>query len=204
MRAPAASLAALEVAVRGRGAALARAQDVGVHAEAHRAARHAPVEAGLAEDLVEALGLGLRLDLLGAGHDHRVDARRDLAPVDDLGGGAQVADARVRARADEHAVERDLLDRRAGLRGHVVRARVRSPRGRRGCRTPRARARCSVTRAHHPGVRAPRHLRRDRASRRSTTSLSNSAPSSLRSSRQRSIASSSSSPRGAPGRSAAR
>ena len=41
-------------------------EDVGVHAQAHRAAGHAPVEAGLAEDAVEALGLGLRLDLLGA------------------------------------------------------------------------------------------------------------------------------------------
>ena len=39
--------------------------------------------------------------------------RGDLAALDDLGGGAQVADARVRARADEDAVERDLLDRRA-------------------------------------------------------------------------------------------
>src|SRR5262249_9387475 len=44
--APAAPLAALEVAVRGRGAALAGLEDVGVHAQAHRAARTAPVEAG--------------------------------------------------------------------------------------------------------------------------------------------------------------
>src|SRR5688572_26082333 len=43
--APAASLAALEVAVRRRGAALAGLEDVGVHAQAHRAAGAAPVEA---------------------------------------------------------------------------------------------------------------------------------------------------------------
>src|SRR3954463_4522738 len=36
--APAAALASLEVAVRGRGAALAGLEDVGVHAQAHRAA----------------------------------------------------------------------------------------------------------------------------------------------------------------------
>ena len=60
VRAAAAALAALEVAVGGGGAALARRQDVGVHAQAHRAARAAPVEAGGAEDLVQALGLGLR------------------------------------------------------------------------------------------------------------------------------------------------
>src|SRR5688500_13442257 len=57
--APALALAPLEVAVRGRGATLTRAQDVRVHPQAHRAARRAPVEAGGAEDLVEALGLGL-------------------------------------------------------------------------------------------------------------------------------------------------
>ena len=45
--APAAALPALEVAVRGRGAALAGRELVGVHAEAHRAAGHPPVEAGL-------------------------------------------------------------------------------------------------------------------------------------------------------------
>src|SRR4051795_13624709 len=100
MRAPAAALAALEVAVRGRGAALARGEDVRVHAQAHRAAGRAPVEAGVPEDRVQALLLGLRADLLGAGDDHRAHAGRDLAPAHDLGGGAQVADAGVRARAD--------------------------------------------------------------------------------------------------------
>src|SRR3954471_19014925 len=108
MRAPAAALAALEVAVGGRSAALARGEDVRVHAQAHRAARGAPVEAGAAEDLVEALALGLRADLLGAGNDHRAHTRGDLAPAHDLRGRAQVADAGVRAGADEHAVELEL------------------------------------------------------------------------------------------------
>ena len=44
----------------------------------------------------------------------------DLLALDHLGRGAQVADARVGARADEHAVELDLLDRRAGLQAHVL------------------------------------------------------------------------------------
>src|SRR4051812_43835201 len=55
VRAPAAALAALEVAVRGGGAALAGLQDVRVHAQAHRAAGGPPVEPGGAEHLVEAL-----------------------------------------------------------------------------------------------------------------------------------------------------
>src|SRR6478672_7863561 len=110
VRAAAAALAALEVAVRGRGAALAGLEDVRVHAQAHRAAGAAPVEAGGAEDLVEPLGLGLGGDRLGAGHDHGVDVARDLATLDQRGGGAQVADAAVGAGADEHAVEADLPD----------------------------------------------------------------------------------------------
>src|SRR3954447_13138862 len=97
VRAPAPALPALEVAVRGRGAALARGEDVGVHAQAHGAARAAPVEAGRAEALVEALRLGLPAHLLGARHDHGVNRRGDPAALDDLGRGAQVADARVRA-----------------------------------------------------------------------------------------------------------
>src|SRR5436853_5870148 len=105
MRAPAAALAALEVAVRCRGAALAGLEDVRVHAQAHGAARAAPLEARGLEDPIEALGLGLRLDADGARHHHRADAVGHPAPLDHLGGGAEVADARVRARADEHALE---------------------------------------------------------------------------------------------------
>src|SRR3954452_24355779 len=118
--APAAALAPLEVAVRGRGAALAGLEDVGVHAQAHRAAGAAPVEAGGAEDLVEPLGLGLGGHRLGARDDHRVDVAGHLAALDQLGGGAKVADAAVRAGADEDAVEPDLLHRRAGLEPHVL------------------------------------------------------------------------------------
>src|SRR5439155_17774189 len=71
MSAATAPLASLEVPVRGRSAALARLQDVRVHAEAHRAARLAPLEAGAAEHLVQSLALGLLLHLLRARDDHR-------------------------------------------------------------------------------------------------------------------------------------
>src|SRR5690606_1756672 len=43
VRAATLALATLEVAVRGRGAALARGELVGVHAQAHRAPRVAPL-----------------------------------------------------------------------------------------------------------------------------------------------------------------
>ena len=120
VRPPALALPALEVPVRGRGAALALDQDVGVHAEAHRAAGGAPLEAGRAEDLVEALLLGLRWRTCSEpGTTIARTALGDLAAVDHRGGGAEVLDPRVRAGADEDAVELDLGDRRAGLERHV-------------------------------------------------------------------------------------
>src|SRR5262245_53084430 len=72
MRASAPALAPLEVAVRGRGAALTRLEDVRVHAQTHRAARLAPVETGLLEDPVQPLRFGLLFDRCGAGDDHRM------------------------------------------------------------------------------------------------------------------------------------
>src|SRR5690349_10140473 len=70
MSAHAGTLAADEVAVGGRGNALARLAGVAVHADAHRAAGLlAPFEAGVAEHLVEALGFGLLLHQAGASHD---------------------------------------------------------------------------------------------------------------------------------------
>ena len=97
MRTPEAALTALEIAVRGRRAALARLQLVGVHAEAHRAAGLAPVEAGVDEDLVEPFRFRLLLHEAGAGDDHRADALMDLSALGDGGRGAQILDAAVGA-----------------------------------------------------------------------------------------------------------
>src|ERR1044071_9148828 len=57
VRAAALALAAFEVTVARRGAALAWRERVRVHAEAHRTACLTPLETGRAENLVEALGL---------------------------------------------------------------------------------------------------------------------------------------------------
>src|SRR4029079_16221724 len=99
------ALAADEVAVRGRGDALAERAGVAVDADAHRAARLAPVEAGLAGDLVAPLCFGLLLDQARACHDPGGDL--GLAALGDGGGGAQVLDPAVGAGADEHTVDRD-------------------------------------------------------------------------------------------------
>ncbi len=105
MRAALEALAALEVAVRGRGAALFGFQPVIIHRKAHGAARLAPVKSGGNENLVEALGLRHFLDEAGARNNHRVNAGGNLFALDDFGDGAQILDAAIGAGADEHPVE---------------------------------------------------------------------------------------------------
>src|SRR5437764_1293604 len=70
MRATAASLSAFKIPIAGRSAAFARFQDVGIHAETHRAARLAPLKAGVKKDSIEAFVLGYALHILRPGHDH--------------------------------------------------------------------------------------------------------------------------------------
>src|SRR5689334_25410768 len=106
MRAALEALPAFEVAVRGRGATLFRLELVGIHREAHRAARLAPVEASSLEDLVETFRLRLLFHETGAGNDHCVDIRVDRLAGRDARNLAQILDARVGARSDEHAAER--------------------------------------------------------------------------------------------------
>src|SRR5271165_3405141 len=72
------ALTALEIAIRGRGAALAGREAIRVHRKAHGAAGLAPFKPRGDEDLVQSLGLGLRLDQSRPRHDHRRDARIHL------------------------------------------------------------------------------------------------------------------------------
>src|SRR6185312_15320857 len=106
------ALPAFEIAVRGRGAALARLQFVVVHGEAHGTARLAPFETGFEQDLVEPFFLGLVLDQARARHRHGAHARRHLAALRHRGGGAEILDAAVGAGADK-----DMIDRNVGHLG---------------------------------------------------------------------------------------
>src|SRR4051794_39181258 len=94
------ALAALEIAVRGRGTALARHELVWIHRKAHRAAGFSPVEAGLEEYLVQALGLGLLLYQAGARNDHRLDVGTDHPAISHARDLAQVLDAGVGTGTD--------------------------------------------------------------------------------------------------------
>src|SRR2546423_15545740 len=65
MSASAASLAALEIAVAGRGTAFAFAKPIAIHGNTHAAARFTPFETSLAEDICQALFFS------HAAHTHR-------------------------------------------------------------------------------------------------------------------------------------
>src|SRR6185437_2837663 len=58
MGAPSASLAAFKIAIAGGGATLSGLQRVGIHSQAHGAARLAPLKPGIAEDAVQAFAFG--------------------------------------------------------------------------------------------------------------------------------------------------
>src|SRR5205823_8270656 len=106
MGAHVAALAALEIAIGGGDAALARLAAIAITAGAHGAARFAPDEAGGTKYLVEPSRLRLALHSRGAGHDQRDDALGHFSPARDGGGGGKIGQARIGARADEHAVDR--------------------------------------------------------------------------------------------------
>src|SRR5882724_1335760 len=70
MRATTASLSSFKVPIAGRSATFARFQDVGIHAETHRAAGLAPLKAGVKKDSIEPFVSGYALHILRPGHDH--------------------------------------------------------------------------------------------------------------------------------------
>src|SRR5579872_3909443 len=120
MGAPVRPLPAFEIAVRGRGAPLAALEPIVVHRHAHRATGIAPFDARGAEHPVEPLRLRLQADCRRAGHDDRRDIGRD-APSDQNGGGlSKVLQPAIGAGSDEDAVDRDLVEPRAGLKPHIA------------------------------------------------------------------------------------
>src|SRR5437762_13971229 len=123
VRAAPGALTAFKISIRRGGAALARLKPVGVHREAHRAARLAPLEASGLEYLIQAFAFGLLLHEAGTRHDHREpDVRCDLAAEasHDRRRFAHVFDSRVGARADEHLVDHYVGDRLVRLDRYVL------------------------------------------------------------------------------------
>src|SRR3954469_21271301 len=78
------SLSSLEVAVRGRGTALARTEEIVIHAETHGAAGISPLEACIDEDTVQPLSFGGLLDLLRSGNNQGTHSIGHATTVHDL------------------------------------------------------------------------------------------------------------------------
>ena len=77
-----AALPALEVPVRRGGADLAAFEAIGVHRQAHRASRAAPLESGVEKHAIEPLALRSGPHRLRSRHDERLHVRRDVLPAD--------------------------------------------------------------------------------------------------------------------------
>src|SRR6266853_4906448 len=114
-----AALAPDEVTVAGGRAHLAAPELVVVHAEAHRAAGLAPLEARGQEDLVQPFRLRGLGHLLRAGDDERTHALGHLALLGHFRSDAQIGQAPVGARAHEGHVDLGALDGLARGEAHV-------------------------------------------------------------------------------------
>src|SRR4030095_3496589 len=95
----------LEWGVRRGRARLLTDQLVRIHAEAHRAAGAAPLEAGVPEYLIDAAALGRAAGALRAGNDQRPHGRRHTMPLDDPRRLLEIREAAVGARPDEGDVD---------------------------------------------------------------------------------------------------
>ena len=149
-------------------------EDVGVHAEAHRAARVAPLEAGVGEDRSRPSASASALTRIEPGHDHRAHAaRRRACRARPSAAARRSAQPAVRARADEDAVDRDVpASARCRPSGPCSRARAARPRR-------AARGRAPVIGAIWPGF-VPQVTCGASAETSTTTSRSNVAPASVR------------------------
>src|SRR5579884_2829375 len=113
VRAPAASLAALKIAVAGRGAAFALGEAVAVHGDTHAAPGLAPLKPGFTEDIDQPLFLSHASYLHRTGDNDGAHAWRDMFALHVLRCHAQIFQARVGAGADEDGIQLDILDARA-------------------------------------------------------------------------------------------
>src|SRR5437764_13556656 len=110
VRASASPLSAFKVSIAGRGATLARLQDVRVHSQTHRTAALAPFKTCVEKDAIKPFGFGGALDCLRAWHNHRPHILIDPIASHHTRRRSQIFDARVRARADEDAINRNLFN----------------------------------------------------------------------------------------------
>ena len=90
-----------------------RRQDVGIHAQAHRATRLAPLRSGFLENAIQSFVLGRLLHGLGARNDQNADIGMHLVAVNDFCRGAKIFQAAIGAGSDKYAIDGYVLDSRA-------------------------------------------------------------------------------------------
>lgn len=114
------ALTAFEIAIGGGGTAFARLQLIGIHRKAHRAAWLAPFKSRFDEDVVKPFSFGLFFDQARARNHHgELHAGRDLAAFGDGGGGAEILDAAIGARADKDFINRNISEFSSGFQPHI-------------------------------------------------------------------------------------
>ena len=99
---------------------MSRGQAVGIHGEAHRAARFAPFKTSFDKYFVQAFFFGLFFHQTGAwDNQYALYIVRFFTAFGDGGGFAQIFDAAVGARTDKDDIDRDFVQWRTGFQAHV-------------------------------------------------------------------------------------
>ena len=119
MGAATASLAAFEVAITGRCAALTRLQNIRIHPETHRATRLAPLKSSVEKYLIETFSFRCAFDALRTGHHHRPNGFVNAVAFNHAGSGAQIFDPGIGAGTDKDTVDGNVCDLQPWLEGHV-------------------------------------------------------------------------------------
>ena len=121
MRARARTLTAHEIAVARRGATLPARHAIRVHAQAHRAARLAPLKARVGEDDIQPLDLRLTLNEARARHNQRLlDAFSDPLPLEHSRRRTQILNAAVGATADEDMLNAHIFHALTSRQPHII------------------------------------------------------------------------------------
>src|SRR3954447_15427560 len=98
------ALSTLKVSIGCRRTPFAGAEDVFIHAQAHRTTRIAPLEPRVGEDAVESFAFRSSFHLLGPGDHHRAHTAGNPTTFGDAGGLPQVLQPGVGAGAQENPV----------------------------------------------------------------------------------------------------
>src|SRR6516225_8761719 len=121
MRPAVTTLAAFKIAVRSARATFMRRQHIGIHSNAHAAARVAPLESCRGENPVESFLFRLHLDATRARDNQCLfDILRHVFAGNQMSRRAQVIQPRICARADEYAIHRNIHNGCSRLQSHIL------------------------------------------------------------------------------------